>query len=177
FYFSGRRGDADGTGVSPDSGGSTGLATLRRDEFASMDAGESEGVLETRPVRFSGTRLFVNVDDPEGELRVEALDVRGRVLEPFSGDRSATVRADRTAVEVRWKGTADIARAAGRPVRLRFHLRKGRLYSFWVSGDPSGASHGYVAAGGPGFAEPIDTATARSAVTSDASHARGVCPL
>ncbi len=30
-------------------------------------------------------------------------------------------------------------------------------YSFWVSLDKTGASHGYVAAGGPGFDGPIDT--------------------
>ena len=42
--------------------GATGLVTLRRDEFASMDAGSEQGVLSTRPVRFSGSRLFVNVD-------------------------------------------------------------------------------------------------------------------
>jgi len=42
-------------------------------------------------------------------------------------------------------------------VRLRFHLRSGRLYAFWVSPDASGASGGYVAAGGPGFTGPTDT--------------------
>jgi hypothetical protein len=42
-------------------------------------------------------------------------------------------------------------------VRLRFHLSNAQLYSFWVSGDASGASQGYVAAGGPGFTGPKDT--------------------
>jgi hypothetical protein len=40
--------------------------------------------------------------------------------------------------------------------KVRFHLRQGRLYAFWVSPDPSGASHGYVAAGGPEFNGPVD---------------------
>jgi hypothetical protein len=31
------------------------------------------------------------------------------------------------------------------------------LYSFWVSPNESGASMGYVAAGGPGFIEHRDT--------------------
>ena len=39
---------------------------------------------------------------------------------------------------------------AGTPVRFRFHLRAGSIYSFWVSPDQSGASYGYVAAGGRG---------------------------
>ena len=39
----------------------------------------------------------------------------------------------------------------------RFHLKNGSLYAFWVSPDESGASHGYVGAGGPGFTGPRDT--------------------
>jgi len=50
-----------------------------------------------------------------------------------------------------------LAKLAGQPVRFRFHLKNGALYSFWVSPDASGASHGYVAAGGPGFTGPTDT--------------------
>ena len=40
---------------------------------------------------------------------------------------------------------------------VTLHLRGGRLYAFWVSPAASGASHGYVAAGGPGFKGPTDT--------------------
>jgi hypothetical protein len=57
---------------------------------------------------------------------------------------------------VAWKA-GDLARVAGQPVRFRFHLKGGRLYAFWVSPEKSGASHGYVAAGGPGFTGPTDT--------------------
>ena len=46
---------------------------------------------------------------------------------------------------------------SGKPVRFRFHLSNGSLYSFWVSPDKSGASHGYVGAGGPGLTGPTDT--------------------
>ena len=38
-----------------------------------------------------------------------------------------------------------------------FHLTSGKLYAFWVSPQANGASHGYVAAGGPGFKGPTDT--------------------
>ena len=47
-------------------------------------------------------------------------------------------------------------------VRFRFHLRNGELYAFWVSPEASGASHGYVAAGGPGFTGMTDTVGARA---------------
>jgi hypothetical protein len=42
-------------------------------------------------------------------------------------------------------------------VRFRFHLNNGSFYSFWVSPDASGASHGYVGAGGPGYPGVVDT--------------------
>jgi len=50
-----------------------------------------------------------------------------------------------------------LAAVSGKPVRFRFHLTRGSLYAFWVSPDQSGASHGYVAGGGPGFTGPTDT--------------------
>lgn len=135
----------------------TGLGLLRRDGFASMDAGDRECTLTTRPVRFRGKHLFVNADVPRGELRVEVLGEKGGVIEPFTRDACLPVRADGTLQAVTWKGADSLAPLAGRPVRLRFHLRHGRLYAFWVSAERSGASHGFVAAGGPGYTGPIDT--------------------
>jgi hypothetical protein len=135
----------------------TGLAVLRRDGFTSMDAGEAEGSLTTRPLRFSGRYLFVNVAAPRGALRAEVLDEQGQPIAPFTADNCEPVRADRTKTEMKWKGAADLSAVSGRPVRFRFHLQNGGLYAFWVSPDASGASHGYVAAGGPGFTDAKDT--------------------
>ena len=153
FYVSGRNRSAEFW----DGRASTGLATLRRDGFASMDAGETPGVLTTRPVRFTGKYLFVNVDADGGELRVEVLGADGKVIEPLTRQNSVAVGADKMLQRVDWKGVKDLSTVAGRPVRFRFHLRNGRLYAFWVSPEKSGASHGYVAAGGPGFTGPTDT--------------------
>ncbi|MCX6621646.1 MAG: glycosyl hydrolase family 32 [Acidobacteria bacterium] len=154
FYVSGNSG-VKGTMTSGLS--QTGLATLRRDGFASMESSEQEGTLTTRPVRFQGKRLFVNVAARSGELRVEVLDREGNVIAPLSRDKCDPVRTDTTIGEVRWKGAADLSALAGKPVRFRFFLKRGALYAFWVSPDSSGASHGYVAAGGPGFTGSVDT--------------------
>jgi hypothetical protein len=108
-------------------------------------------------VQFSGKHLFVNVDAPNGELRVAILDEEGKALPRFSRGKCAPVKGDATLAPVKWRGAKDLSRLAGRPVSLRFHLTNGRLYSFWVSPDRSGASHGYVAAGGPGFTGMTDT--------------------
>jgi hypothetical protein len=146
----------------------TGLATLRRDGFASMEAGASEGTLTTRPVRFSGRHMFVNACAARGGLRVEILSDGGRPIAPFTKRACVPIAADATLAAVNWDGAADLSSLAGRPVRFRFHLREGALYSFWVSPDESGASHGYVAAGGPGFPGPTDTA-GRGPVVAQAS--------
>ena len=68
FYYSGF------SGMSPSglrdiyAGGSTHVASIRRDGFVSMDAGEETGELVTRPLTFKGRHLFVNLDAPNGEL-------------------------------------------------------------------------------------------------------------
>lgn len=147
FYYSGRRRN-DPTW---DSSCRTGVAMLRRDGFASMDAGEEAGTLTTRPLRFTGRHLFVNADTRAGELRVEVLDRSGKTIGPFSAANCVPLRLDATKQVVRWIGAADLGALAGEPVRLRFRLTRGSLFSFWVSRDASGASGGYVAAGGPGF--------------------------
>ncbi|MEO6787448.1 MAG: glycosyl hydrolase family 32 [Chthoniobacteraceae bacterium] len=154
FYFSGR------AGVGPqmrDGNGATGLAKLRRDGFASMESGAGEGTLTTRPLRFSGKQLFVNLAAPQGELRAEVLDKDGKVIAPFTKENSITASGDKTLLKLNWKDGGDLSKLAGESVRFRFHLRNGALYSFWVSPDESGASRGYVAAGGPGFPGPTDT--------------------
>jgi hypothetical protein len=160
FYVSGRAGAA---GTFQSGRSSTGVAMLRRDGFASMDADEGGGTLTTRPMEFSGKFLFVNVDAPAGELRVEVLDKGGRVIEPFSATNCPVIRADSTCQPVRWKSGDDLTALAAQTVRFRFHVKRGKLYSFWVSADRSGASRGYVAAGGPGFTGPTDTVGAAPA--------------
>jgi hypothetical protein len=158
FYVSGRAGVPGSTasGVCV-----TSLATMRRDGFASLDADGIPGQITTRPVSFRGKRLFVNADAPRGALRAEVLDEEGRPIEPFTLARCDPVSADGTKLPMTWGGAADLGALAGRPVRFRFELHGGSLFSFWVSPDERGASNGYVAAGGPGFTSLIDDGGSR----------------
>jgi len=157
FYVSGRAGKGFPGCQNNDAGASTGLATLRRDGFASLDAAADGGALTTRAVRFRGKHLFVNLDARDGELRVELLDDQSRVIAPFDRAHCKPVRGDSAKQAVTWDGVADLSALAGKPVRFRFHLARGRLYAFWVTPDAGGASYGYVAGGGPGFTGPADT--------------------
>lgn len=154
FYVSGRQGIP---GTRESGVCSTGLATMRRDGFVSLDAGSEAGFVTTRPLTFSGRHLFVNANTNEGELTAEILDDQGQVIAPFSKDNCKPIHGDGVMQAVRWQGAEDLSGIAGKAVRMRFHLKDGQLFSFWVSPDSSGASHGYVAAGGPGFAGIADT--------------------
>jgi len=99
----------------------------------------------------------VNVDCPQGELKVEVLDADNKPIAPCTLENCQPLACDKTLAAVAWKGADDLSALAGKPVRFRFHLKNGKLYAFWVSPDQSGASHGFVAAGGPGFTGPTDT--------------------
>lgn len=166
FYFSGRAG-AEGK---RDGGGAMGLATLRRDGFASMDAGPEGGVLTTRPVRVNGRFMFANMKPsaPGGEVRIEILHADGRPiavtkndtkqqLTPFTKELAIPLSADQTLMGVSWQnGIQDLQMLAGRTVRFRFHVTNASLYSFWVGPGQLGRSMGYVAAGGPNFTASTD---------------------
>lgn len=156
FFYVGFSGEAP-NGPDMYAGCATGVASLRRDGFASMDAGGEPGLLTTRKLIFSGNRLFVNVDAAQGELRAEVLTADGKAVPGFTLAESIPVTVDRTKTELTWRSSSDLGRLAGQPVRLRFSLRSGRLYSFWITPYAEGYSRGYVAAGGPGFRGPVDS--------------------
>jgi hypothetical protein len=166
FYVSGRQGRP---GTADPGVCTTGVAVLRRDGFASMDwlpgqggiirgrvAPNAAGTLTTRPIRFSGGHLFVNGDFTQGELRAEVLDKSGAVIAPFTSAAAAPVTGNGTRLAVNWTGV-HLGDLAGRDVRFRFSVTRGRLFSFWVSANPTGESGGYPAAGGPEFSGPIDS--------------------
>lgn len=172
FYASGRQKNE----VSWDGYMSTGMASLRRDGFASMDANERGGTLTTRPITFDGYYLYVNAATAEGKMHVEILDEAGDVIEPFSIEKAQSISVDSTLVRVNWDGATDLSALSGKPIRLRFHLTNGSLYSFWVSPDENGSSHGYVCGGGPGFLSDRDTVGVGAYEAADSSSLTDLSP-
>jgi hypothetical protein len=163
FYVSGRAGVP---GTADPGVCSTGLATLRRDGFASLDPPAAGDVVRrsatlgpntilTRPVRFSGRYLFVNADVPHGRLRAQIEDVDGRPIERYALDASDAMTGNHVSARIGWREADDLAPLAGRAVRIRFET-DGPLYAFWTSRSPRGESGGYVAAGGPGYRSTRD---------------------
>jgi|LFRM01.1.fsa_nt_gb hypothetical protein len=131
--------------------GAVGLAKLRRDGFASLEPRHAGGQLLTRPIRFSGNRLFVNVNTAGAALRAAVLDLEGQPLTGLSADMCIPYVGNNTCAELRWQDPAALDAVRDRPVRLRLSLDRGALFSFWITGSGRGASGGYLAAGGPGL--------------------------
>ena len=155
FYYAGFAGNpGGGKKFSMYENGATGVAFLRRDGFASMDA-DTNGELLTRKVIFNGSYLFVNIDAPLGSLKAEIMDENGNVFDGFSLDDCQAVSGDKTKIEVKWKNK-DISCLAGKIVKFRFVLEHAQLYAFWVSTNSNGQSNGYVAGGGPDYNGPQD---------------------
>ena len=124
-----------------DSYSSCGLATLRRDGFVSLHAGNDNRTLTTEMLSFKGKYLFVNAE-VNGGFQVEILSDKGKVL------RQSTLCQAFNATKQR---ILDVSGFSGKKVRLRFTMRDGDLYAFWISPWESGESLGFTAGGGPGL--------------------------
>lgn len=90
----------------------------------------------TRPLTHDGTRLFVNADADEGELRVEAVhfgfNSEPEIVEGLSRANCVPVREDGTSREVRWSDDRNLASAPKTGLCLKFYLKNASLYSFTI---------------------------------------------
>lgn len=127
----------------------TGIAKLRRDGFASLDG---TGEVVTKPIQFSGEYLFVNVDAKNGAFAAELIDAEGNVVDGYAAADSRFEKVDSCKYRVTWKNKDRIDVFKWKGHRLRFVLENASFYSFWIALDETGASNGWLAGGGPGYA-------------------------
>lgn len=111
--------------------GAYSYAVSRLDGFVSMDAGNELGELVTVPVVFAGNRLALNIHTlPRGAAKVELLDEAGKPIPGYTQADCDEIKCDDTRLVVTWHGRADVGRLAGKPIRLRFVMRRCKLYAF-----------------------------------------------
>ena len=109
------------------------VAILRLDGFVSVQAGSGPGTVLTRPLVWRGSKLWVNADARDGELKAEILDGEGNLLRAgLSLDNSTPVARDGVRIPLRWSGAEDLRELHGQTVRLRFQLRNADLFAFWT---------------------------------------------
>eukprot|EP01051_Picozoa_sp_SAG22_P022561 SAG22_NODE_5448_length_1012_cov_1.355969_3_plen_153_part_01 len=106
FYASGRN---RGMGIGASTNGShvtMGLARIRRDGFASLDAapGGGRGRLVTRVLRWNATQQFLFVNHEARDLRVAVLSADDFApIAPFVLANSVAVSGDSTRQQVTWR--------------------------------------------------------------------------
>ena len=104
--------------------------TFRSDGFVSLRGGPESGALVTKPLRFIGDQLQLNLTTRErGSVRVELQSAAGEPLDGFSLDDCQPLAGASLARTVSWKG-GDLSKLVGQAIRIRFVVHDADVYSF-----------------------------------------------
>lgn len=110
----------------------------------SLDAGEKVGEFISRPLRFTGKRLVLNVNAAKGSVRVALLDLSGKELNGFHVGLNESprhelrgyglahcdpIQGDSVRHVVTWRGLPEVGNLAGRVVRLRVEMQNAKVYA------------------------------------------------
>lgn len=148
FYYGGYEGDQSFAGDSSKTGGamnkfSIGLAKLRRDGFVSLDG---TGEVLTRKMTVTQGQKYLFINAVADSVKAEVLDENGNVIEGFSMAECTPFSGDSTCSMLKW-GNKDLSALSGTTFQIRFSVKKGSFYSFWLSATQDGASNGATAGG------------------------------
>lgn len=105
--------------------------TQRLDGFVSLRAPYTGGSFTTRPIRFSGDNLEVNIDTGvTGFAQIGFLDESGNPIDGFGVEDCVYINTNSVDHLVEWlgKGT-DVSALEGRIVKLAVHMRGTDLYA------------------------------------------------
>ncbi len=151
FYYSGRYNSRP----KHPSNFATGLAKLRRDGFVSAEASDMMGYVLTKPILVDGDYIFVNVDvsDTDAELSIEALDSNYKTIPGFEKSQFQVIKNTNSTTQWCEWATNRLSELKGQKVILKFHIKSGSLYSFWLTDSLNGKSGGFTAGGGPDFSK------------------------
>ena len=104
------------------------VAILRKDGFVSLDADANGGHILTRPIKWTGDHLFLNLDAPTGSAQIEFLDENGTPIPGLSGSDAPIAHGDTINLSV----TQNLSRLQNQIVQLKIHLDNAQLYAFWT---------------------------------------------
>ena len=106
-----------------------GLATLRKDGFASLDAAGTVGIITTKPLKNLHGTLYLNTNAATGSIKAEVLTEDGKVLPGYGSNECETICSDGTEIKVIWQHRKLLPESA-MALRLKFILQNAALYSF-----------------------------------------------
>ena len=101
----------------------------RLDGFVSLDAGAATGLVTTRPLVFSGSRLALNLDSRNGVAKVALLDTNGVELAGYGLNDCNPITTNSVNQIVTWNGGSSLASLSGTPLRVRVQMTQSKLYA------------------------------------------------
>ena len=109
--------------------------SLRMDGFVSINAPMRGGKLISKPIRFSGNKLYLNFSSSaRGGIRVGFMDMTGKALAGYSLNDCPWIYGDSLRRIVEWKSdnvvTSNAGSIAGQIIKLVFELKDADLFSF-----------------------------------------------
>jgi hypothetical protein len=123
----------------------------RLDGFVSADAPyDTYGTIITRPLRFTGSRLVLNIDtDAHGYALVGFLDENGNPIEGYSIEDAVFINGNHIEIEAEWitdtrdnriddtkiAVSGDVSSLNGKDVRVIIKMRGAKLYSMQFKSD------------------------------------------
>lgn len=117
-------------GALPEKQMSIARASWRLDGMSSLQAGATEGVVETQTFISEENNLSMNADISKGRLRVEVLDVNRDVIRGYEKENCVISNRDAIELPIQWSDSQKLP--SGIPIRLRFYLKQGDLFSYTI---------------------------------------------
>lgn len=146
-----------------------GLATLRKDGFASLDAAGTTGAVLTKSIVNAKGQLHVNFQ-ATGSLKVEVLDENNAAVPGYSQADCVPLSGDSVDQAVAWAGNPELPVSPTR-LRLRFILQNASVYSFMAGGAASIAAPPFI------LRQPASQSVAESNAAVFSAAAEGSAPL
>jgi hypothetical protein len=104
------------------------LARMPEDHWASLDAGEEEGTVLTKPIELGdGHEILLNADAGGGAVTGELVAPGGRIVEGFARGDCVSVSGNGKDQPLKWRGSTNACRP--REVCIRLFVGNAKLYS------------------------------------------------
>lgn len=104
-----------------------GLATLRKDGFASLYAGNTPGIITTRLIHSTGEPLHINANAANGEIRVAVYNSEGTPVPEYGLSECNTVTTDSTDIIISWGDKTDLPTG---DIYFEITMQNASIYSF-----------------------------------------------
>ena len=103
----------------------------RLDGFVAAEAAYTGGTLKTRPLKYEGSGLKLNIDTGAvGYAQVGFLDESGKPIAGYSVDECVYINGDFLDAPVEWmKHGTDVSSLVGRTVQLVFRMSGTKLFA------------------------------------------------